>query len=140
MILPLRKVPALSTPPINAPLLAPIKGLTTIITILLFEPGTSRTMQVRTGLKLLIMASVIYKYQREQPAMRNPRMYRQLETIIETSLSPHRSTRIPTRLLCSPNVSLPALGHLPSRVPPIRAQHSGPKIVNRQGWKQKIEN
>lgn len=46
--------------------------------------------------------------------MRNRKIYQQLETIIETSLSPKRGPALGTRLLCSPNVSLPSISNMKS--------------------------
>jgi hypothetical protein len=46
--------------------------------------------------------------------MRNRKIYQQLETIIETSLSPKRGPALGTRLFCSPNVSLPSISNIKS--------------------------
>lgn len=44
--------------------------------------------------------------------MRNRKLYQQLETIIETSLSPKRGPAIGSRILCGPNVSMPNINHM----------------------------
>ncbi len=71
--------------------------------------------------------------------MRNKKIYQQLETIIETSLSPKRRPVLNTRILCSPNMSLSSISSFRSH-PNLKNSNIKMKIANRCAWKQEVVN
>lgn len=66
--------------------------------------------------------------------MRNKKIYQQLETIIETSLSPKRRPVLNTRILCSPNISLSSISNFKNHSN-LKNSNIKIKIANRDACK-----
>ena len=66
--------------------------------------------------------------------MRNKKIYQQLETIIETSLSPKRRPVLNTRILCSPNMSLSSISNFGSHSN-LKNSNIKMKIDTKNVWK-----
>jgi hypothetical protein len=65
--------------------------------------------------------------------MRNKKIYQQLETVIETSLSPKRRPVLTTRILCSPNMSLSSISNFKSHSN-LKNSNIKMKIASRYAW------